>query len=119
MSAKPGKCNLFKYKFQVETNRPIVGYSRPIPFAIRPAVREQIAQMIDDILEISNSSFLNPLTLVNREGKKPRICVEALKINQYTIPDYERTAALQELLQRFKGASCMSSIDLRSAYLQI
>jgi hypothetical protein len=78
MSAKPGKCNLLKYKFQVETNRPIMGYSRPIPFAIRPAVREQIAQMIDDdILEISNSSFLNPLTIVDREDKKPRICVHA------------------------------------------
>jgi hypothetical protein len=31
-TARPGKCNLFKYKFQVETDRPIVGYSRPSHF---------------------------------------------------------------------------------------
>jgi hypothetical protein len=120
MSERPGKCHLMKYKFHVENTRPIVGYSRPIPFAVRPAVREQIAQMVrDDILEVSNSPFLNPLTVVHREGRKPRICVDARKVNEYTIPDHERTAPLQELLQRFEGASCMSSIDLSSAYLQI
>jgi hypothetical protein len=35
MVTKPGKCNLFTYKFLVETDKPIIGYSRPIPFSIR------------------------------------------------------------------------------------
>jgi hypothetical protein len=70
---------------------------------LRPAVREQITQMVsDDILEVS--PFFNPLTMVNREGKKPRICVGARNINQFPIPDYERTPPLQELLQSFEGA---------------
>jgi hypothetical protein len=48
-----------------------VGYSRPIPFAVRPAVRDQIRQMLRDyILEISNSSFPNPLSVVYKENKK-------------------------------------------------
>jgi hypothetical protein len=56
MTTKPGRCNLFSYQFQVNTDKPIVGYSRPIPFATRPAVREQINQMMKDgILEISTS----------------------------------------------------------------
>jgi hypothetical protein len=51
MTARPGKCNLFKYNFQVEADCPIFGYSRPIPFFVRPAVSEQIIQMVsDDIL---------------------------------------------------------------------
>jgi hypothetical protein len=73
----------------------------------------------DGILETSNSSILNPLTIIQREGKKIRLCVDARKVNQYTIPDYERTAPLQELLQRFEGARYMTSIDLSSAYWQI
>jgi hypothetical protein len=73
----------------------------------------------DDILEVSNSPFLNPLTIANREGKKPRIYVHARKINQFTVPDYKRTPPLQELLQRFEGAKYISSTDLSSAYLQI
>lgn len=122
MTARPGKCSLCKYKFQVETDRPVVGYSRCIPFSVRPAVREQLTQTLNDgILEISNSPFLNPSTIVNREGKKPRICIDAHKINQFTIPDYERTPPLQEPSQRFEGAryTCMSSTDLSPAYLQV
>jgi hypothetical protein len=65
-------------------------------------MREQIAQMVDDdILEVSNSPILNPPTVVHREGKKPRICVDARKVNQFIIPDYERVPPLQELLQKF------------------
>jgi hypothetical protein len=39
--------------------------SRPIPFALRDRVRDQIQIMLeDDILEESFSSYVNPLTLV-------------------------------------------------------
>lgn len=46
MTSRPGKCKLFSYKFQVETGCPVGGYSRPIHFALRPAVKSQIDQMI-------------------------------------------------------------------------
>jgi hypothetical protein len=66
--SKPGGCKLFSYKFRMEADRPIVGYKRPTAFAVRPAVRQQIEQMLkDDILEASCSHFLNPLTTVRRE----------------------------------------------------
>jgi hypothetical protein len=116
----PSKCNVFEYQFRVNEDRPIVEYSRPIPFAVRPAVRNQIRQMLqDDILEYSDSPFLNPLTVIHKEGQKIRICVDARKINQHTVPDRERTPPLQELLQRFEGAKFMTTFDFRSAYLQI
>jgi hypothetical protein len=52
---KPGKCNLFEYRFQVESNQPIATYSQPIPFAMRSAVRTQLEQLIrNDILETSD-----------------------------------------------------------------
>jgi hypothetical protein len=118
-SEKPGKCKLLKYKFDVKTDQPLRSFSIPVPFAMRNADKTQIQEMIhDDILELSQSDILNPLTVVPREGKKPRICVDARKVNQYTIPDYERTPPLQELLQRFEGAKFISSLDLNSAFLQ-
>jgi transposase InsO family protein len=120
MTSKPGMCRVFEYKFQLSDPKPIVGFSRAIPFAIRPVVREQIKQMIeDDIIEISDSPFINPLTIVYKEDKKLRLCVDARKINQVTIPDRERTPPMHELLQRFNGARFMTSIDLSSAFLQI
>jgi hypothetical protein len=79
MTVKPGKCKLFTYKFQMETDKPIVGYSRPIPFAFSPAARQQIEQMVkDDILEVSSSPILNPLTVAHREGKKIPIPIFSL-----------------------------------------
>jgi hypothetical protein len=83
-------------------------------------VKEQIQRMLrDDILELSYSDVLNPLTVVPREGKKPRICVDVRKVNQFTVPDNERSPPLQELLQRFEDTRYLSSLDLSSAYLQV
>jgi hypothetical protein len=66
MTTKPGKCNVFGYKFQVKTDKPTVEYSGPIPLATRPAVREQVNQMLkDDIMQTNTSPILNPLTIVN------------------------------------------------------
>jgi hypothetical protein len=88
-TARPGWCNIFEYIFQVNEDKPIVGYARPNSFAVRLAVRDQIRQTLrDDILEISNSPFLNPLPVVYKENKKIRICVDARKVNQYTIPEF-------------------------------
>jgi hypothetical protein len=42
--------------------------------------------MKDDILEESHSSYINPLRVVQREGKSPRICVDARKVTQRVIP---------------------------------
>jgi len=77
-TSKPGLCKIFEYEFEVQCLEPIVGHTRPIPFSVRPAVREQIRQMTaDNVLEISTSSHVNPLTVLLRDGKAPRICVDA------------------------------------------
>ncbi|PNF32592.1 hypothetical protein B7P43_G19008, partial [Cryptotermes secundus] len=94
LTTRPGKCNLFTYRFQVNADKPIVSYSRPIPFALRPAVREQIQQIIEDgILEFSTSPVLNPL-----DGSEQR------SLNPIHGPDHERTTSINALLQRFHGA---------------
>jgi hypothetical protein len=75
--------------------------------------------LADDIIEVCNSSYLNPLAIVMREGKPPRICVDARRINKITMPDRARVQPIQELLQRFHGAYYITSIDLTSAFLQV
>jgi hypothetical protein len=85
---RPGKCKGFEYTFQVQGQGPKSTYSRPLPFALRPAVSEEIRRLMkDDILEESHSSYLNPFTVVQREGKNPRICVDARILNQVMLPD--------------------------------
>jgi hypothetical protein len=52
---KPGKCRGFEYTFQVQGQLPKSNYSRPLTFAFRPAVSEEVRQLMrDDILEESH-----------------------------------------------------------------
>lgn len=68
-TSKPSRCNLFQYEFKVTPEEPLVGHSQSIPCAVRSALRAQIKQMLKDkIIEPSDSSYLNPLTIVLREG---------------------------------------------------
>jgi hypothetical protein len=71
-----------RYKFEVTSPEPTVGSTRPIPFSVRAEVRTQIEQLFrDGIIEYSDSTFLNPLTIVFCEGKAPRICLDARRVN--------------------------------------
>ena len=61
---------------------------RPIPFALRAPVREQIQAMLKDrVLKESYSAYVNPLTLVQHEQKPIRICLDARRINKLMVAD--------------------------------
>ena len=118
--SKPGRCNLLQYEFKVTPEEPLVGHSQPIPFIVRSAVRAQIKQMLEDkIIEPSDSSYLNPLTMVLTEGKSPRICLDVRRVNRWTSPDKAQVVPINELLQQFYGSKFIISIDLSSAFLLI
>jgi len=99
---------------------PISANSRPIPFALRDQVRDQIQVILqDDILEESFSAYINPLTLVVQEMKPLRICVDARRINHQITADRTKVLPLRELLQKFHVASYITSLDLSSTFLQV
>jgi hypothetical protein len=117
---KPGKYNMFEYKFQMQGELPKPCNSRAILFSLRTKVREQIEAMVNnDSLEIPHSPYVNPLTIIQRENKPVRICIDARQVNKQMFPDRAKTPPAQELLQRFHGAKYIPSIDLNSAFLQI
>ena len=117
---RPGRCNMFEYRFQMQGELPKSCNSRPIPFSLRREVREQIEEMVKNgILEISHSPYINPLTIIQRKHKPVRICVDARQVNKQMVPDRAKPPPAHELLQRFHGSKYISSIDLNSAFLQI
>jgi hypothetical protein len=89
------------YEFKIEGSLPHSATSRPIPFALRNQVREQIQAMLKDgILEESHSAYINPITLVVREGRTVRICLDARRINKQMVPDRTKVLPMCELLQK-------------------
>ena len=70
LTKRPGRCKQFEYKFEMTGEMPKSRNTRPISFALRAQVKEQIQEMVNDnILEESFSDYVNPLTLVERPGK--------------------------------------------------
>jgi hypothetical protein len=120
LTKRPGRCSVFEYKFQIEGDMPTSANSRPIPFALRAPVREQVQAMLrDGILGESYSACANPLTLVHREGKSIRICIDARRINKLMVADRVKIQPMRELLQRFHGSSYITCLDVSSAFLQV
>ena len=120
LTKRPGKCTKFEYEFKIEGSMPTSTNSRPISFVLRYQVPDQIQIMLkDDILEESFSSYINPLTLVVREMKPLRICVDARRINRQMTADHTKVLPLRELLQKFHGASYITSLDLSSSFLRV
>jgi hypothetical protein len=75
--------------------------------------------MKDDILDEWHLAYLNPLTVVQREGKSPRICVDVRKINQVTLPDRTKVVPMQKILQRFHQTRYIITLNLSSAFLRV
>jgi hypothetical protein len=97
-----------------------IGHSRPVPYSARAGVRKQIEQMIEDgILELSDSSFINPLMIAYRGNKELRICIEARRGNNVMLPDRARALPIDEVLQQFDRVNYMTSLDLTSTFFQI
>jgi hypothetical protein len=120
LTKRPGRCNAFEYEFKIEGDMPPTTNSRLIPFVLRAPVREKIQAMLrDGILEESYSANVNPLTLVHRQSKAIRICVDAKRINKLMVADRVKVQPMRKLLQRFRGSSYIKSLDLSSAFLQV
>jgi hypothetical protein len=117
---RPERCNMFEYRFQMKGGLHKSCNRLPIPFSLRRKVREQIEEMVkNDILKISHSPYVNPLTIIQRKDKPVRICVDAWQVNKQMVPYIAKTLPAHKLLQRFHGAKYISSIDFNSAFLQI
>jgi hypothetical protein len=71
------------------------------------------------MLELSDSSFINSLTIVYREIKEPRICIDVRRVNNVMLPDRARAPPSDEMHQQFHGVQYMTSLDLTSSFLQI
>ena len=72
-----------------------------------------------DIIERSVSPYSNPLVVVIKKDGRVRLYLDAHKINQIIIPDWESPEAIDEIFQKFSGVKYMTSLDLTAGYWQV
>ena len=95
---------------------------RPVPFALREAVGQQLQQMEDEgvIERVDHSDWAAPIVIVPKKDGKLRICGDykvtvnsELEVDQYPLPKPN------ELFATLAGGKIFTKLDLSQAYLQL
>lgn len=119
-SDTPGLANNYECKLKFKEDVKLFKKSYPIPFKQREAVRKEIEKMLkNDIIEYSESQFINPIVPVQKSSGEVRLCLDGRQINTYISRDYTEPENIDNILLRFHGCRYMTSFDLTSGFFQV
>lgn len=100
--------------------QPIKQHVRPVSAPIRQDLHEQLDELIKQgVVEKSESPWCSPLVLLKKKDGSYRMCHDARKLNSLTVKDSYPLPNIQATLDMLRGASYISSIDLKSAFFQV
>ena len=117
-----GHCVKTKAHVQLKPDAtPVFCKARPIPFAQKQALREELQRLEDQgVLEkTAYSEWAVPIVLVSKPNGKVRICGDFVEVNrrshtkQYPIPH------IDDLCAKMNGGKFFTTLDLSDAYLQV
>ena len=106
---KPGAC-------------PVAHKERPVPFALRAAVTEDLNRLIHDgvLVPAGPSNWASPIVVVRRSNGTIRICGDFRSLNSQILSDKYPLPNIEDLLAKLgTGNTQFAKIDLKNAYHQI
>lgn len=104
------------------------GDAKPIkqrPHRVSPYVQEKINEEIDrmvslGIIEKAHApTWLSPVHPVKKSDGRVRLCLDARRVNEFTLKNAYPQQNANRILQRISGTKFLSSLDLSDAYYQI
>lgn len=94
--------------------------SYPIKPTIVEKVKQEISRMLRlNIIGVSNSPYMNPIVVVMKKDGSIRLCLDARKLNERTLPEYDSPPNIGDILNQCYGTKYISTFDLRSSFWQI
>ena len=116
-SDTPGKIKNFQCELKFKEHTEFKRKSYPIAFSLKEAVREEIQRLIEnDIIEISNSPYTNPIVAVPKKNGAVQICLGARELNKTIINDRTSPGEIDEILKKFYGSKLYSIWDTVCGY---
>lgn len=92
----------------------------PVSPHVQKHIDAELDKMLkDEVIERSTSPWSSPVILVPKKDGSYRFCVDYRKLNSVTKKDAYPLPYVSAILDRLRGASYMSSLDIKSAYWQI
>ncbi|CAB3228715.1 unnamed protein product [Arctia plantaginis] len=101
-------------------SKPIFYRARPVPFAIKEKVEQEIDTLVKDgvLIKVDYSEYATPVVPVVKANGKIRLCGDyKLTLNQQLIVDEHPLPTSEELFNGLAGGEKYSKIDLKNAYL--
>ena len=85
---------------------------------------EEVRRQLDKLLDKGwirplTSRFNHPILLVRKKDGTMRMCIDYRRLNQNTILDRFPIPRIDDFLDRVRGSTVFSKIDIRSAYHQV
>ena len=115
-----GRTNLVEHEIHLETEQPFKEPYRKIPPALLQKVREHLKEMLEiGAIRESNSAFNSNIVLVRKKDGSIRFCIDYRKLNQRTIKDANAIPRIDDTLLLLAGSKYVSTLDLKSGYLQV
>ena len=72
-----------------------------------------------EVIQRSSSSYINPIVPVIKKDGTVRPCLDARRLNEILLEDWECPEPAGILFQRCKGSNIMSSLDMTSNFWQV
>jgi hypothetical protein len=117
---RPGLNLLYTCRFNVSEDIPFKIRPYPVPFTRRPAVKKELARMLEwGVIERCSSPYSNPIICVGKADGSVQLCLDARRVNKIILPMRNSSPPLDELLARFSGKAIFFSIDFTAGYWQV
>ena len=105
-----------------ESAEPKFCKARPMPFGLRPAVENNLKELVSDgiLSPVKSSSWATPIVTPLKSNGVPRICGDyRITVNPALKQTATTTREVEEMFSGLKGQAFFSKIDLQNAFLQI
>lgn len=94
------------------------------PYPMSPAKKKLMYEQIDDMLkagviEPSSAQYSSPPIIIERQGKKPRFCIDYRHLNSITEDEASVLPKIHESIKDLGHAKIFTVLDLKSGYWQI
>ncbi|CAG4992023.1 unnamed protein product [Colias eurytheme] len=121
-SNKLGEFNRHKVSLHLKLDaKPLYFKARPMPFALRDKVDQEINRLLDlGILKpVSHSEYASPIVPVLKRDGSVRLCVDySVSLNKQLVVDKYPLPTIKELFSKLHGGQQFSKLDLSMAYNQ-
>ena len=117
-----GECSVLEHKIRIDNPNQSPIYTPPYrkSESERKYLKDEINNMLKaGVIRKSRSPWSSPIVVVPKKGGKKRLCIDYRKLNSVTITEKWPLPNILDILDRFKGSTWFSVIDLKSGYWQV